>query len=137
MNRSYSKDISEFELGGLSGVIGTIASFVVSPIRVTSRVCHNIILTPPSMLKTYGASLLGVSIATFVLGVLDSLVYGKPYLLLASLASAFIGWFIFKRGARYKSLEGDKRIVQIDNGEIETLCNSIYDEIEEVLSNEF
>lgn len=132
-DKVYSPDLSNFELEGPSGVFGTIASFVTGPIRLVTRVFHNIPILPADLQKEYFNSLLFTSVAVTLIGVVDFVVYRKWPLLLSQLPLIFLSIKQSNKAARVLSQAQVKREVDIDQQQVAELCESVYDKIEDEL----
>lgn len=132
----YSPDLQTFSLEGRSGIFGTIASIVVGPIRLLSRVSHNIMILPAGLLGSYAEGLLFVGVVVTLLGVVD-LVFFRKWPLLVSQLPVLLAAVHFKAKARKAVVIAEtKHEVEIDNAQVEDLCDQIFTELDAKLGME-
>ena len=135
----YAPDIEIFDLEGSAGIVNTLISFVVGPVRLVLRVTHNIMTLPAPMLYSFANSLLLVSTIFGAIGLLDFLVYKKWPLLVSQVISALVAILIRQKTAASVDFDEIVREVEIDNEQVEELVGSLYDRIDtkvEDLTNE-
>lgn len=133
MPKVYSPDITPYSFEGDSYFFGTVLSILVAPVRLVSRVMHNIFVLPADLCVGYANSLFIVSGILFIIGLVSLLLDGKWVLALSQLP--VLGYvFILRRQAK-QSVETARNLheVEIDVEEIEVLCNGIYTELNEIL----
>lgn len=132
----YSPDLQLFSLEGKSGVFGTIASFIVGPIRLLSRVAHNVMILPANLLASYAEGLFFCGLVLGVLGVVDYLVYDKWPLIVSQVPVLMLARHFKQRAKRAVVISQTKHEVEIDNEQVSTLCNTIYDELDQIVGKE-
>ena len=81
-DKVYSSDLQTFSLEGTSGIFGTVASLLVGPIRLLSRVTNNIMVLPANLLESYADGVVVIGAILAALGVVDWLVFDKWQLLI-------------------------------------------------------
>ena len=129
----YSPDIVPYSLEGRSGVFGTLSSIAVAPIRLVSRVMHNIQILPAPLLKDYAESLLLVGGALLIIGIIDWFVFNK-WPLMVSQVPVLILAFVFRSRAIASAAQAEeKREVDINVEQVESLCSEIYGELDKIM----
>lgn len=132
----YSPDIQSYSFEGSSGVFGTIASFIVGPIRFVVRVTHNICILPADLLYSYAGGLMLVGGIVCSIGVLDFVVFHKWPLLVSQIPVIILAWWLRKTSSQAVQRSEEKTDVEIDTKQIEDLCSGIYDEINSELGKD-
>lgn len=132
----YSPDIDEFSFEGASYFFGLIASIVVAPIRLVMRVMHMIALLPAKLMVVYLRYLIGVSVAMVVVGVVSFIFDGK-WIILASQAIVLVASLFLSTTLKYDAEdESSVRQLDIDEEEVEAICNGIYEELDNYFGKE-
>lgn len=129
----YSPDIKPYSMEGRSGIFGTLLSFVVAPIRLLTRVMHNIFILPANLIEPYADALLMVSGAMLVIGVLDFFLYQKWPLSVSQLPAIYYASILKKQARKSTQIALEKREVDIDTEQVQTLCNTIFDELNDII----
>lgn len=132
-DKVYSPDLQPYSFEGRSGIFGTLLAFAVAPVRVVTRVVHNVFIMPANMLGDYAKSLLLVSCVLLGLGVLDMIMFGKWPLLVSQVPALYYALRLKAQSAKSVQAAMTKREVDIDTSQVEELCSSIYDELNEVI----
>ena len=125
----YSPDIQTYSFEGSSGIFGTIASFVVGPVRFVMRVTHNICILPANLLYSYAGGLLLVGGIAAAIGVFDFVMFRKWPLLVSQIPVIILAYWLRKTSSQAVQRSEEKTDVEIDTKQIEDLCSGIYDEI--------
>ena len=133
----YSPDVSNYELDGETTVFKTASSLLVGPVRIVSRVMHNIMILPANLLASYAQGLLMVSAVMFLLGVVDYIVFQKWPLLISQVPAMLLALHLSKKAKRAIEVAQDKREVDINDAEVVEMCNGIYDELDAVIGEKF
>ena len=131
--KAYSPDISSYSFEGLSGVFGTLCSIVVAPIRILTRVMHNIFILPATMQESYAKTLLAVCCVMAAIGLVDLLLYHKWVMITAQVPLVFYALRLKGQAKRATLKAMEKREVEIDTNNIESMCSEIYDELDEII----
>lgn len=129
----YSPDIKPYSFEGRSGIFGTLLSFIVAPIRITTRVMHTVFILPANMQETYAGSLFVVSGVMCGLGLFDLILYHKWPLLVSQIPCIYYATRLKKQAQRSAEIASAKREVDIDFEQVETLCNTVYNELENIV----
>lgn len=129
----YSPDIHPYSFEGRSGVFGTLLSIVVAPIRVITRVVHDIFILPANLLEGYAKSLLLVSAILFAIGLIDFFVYKKWPLVVSQIPAFYYATVLKKQATKSTQLALQKRTVDINTEQVEELCNTVFDELNKVI----
>lgn len=135
-NKVYSPDLQTFELEGPTGIFGTLASVVVGPIRLLLRVMHNIVILPAALLESYASGLLIVSVILLVTGIVDIIVFKKWPLLVSQIPAVLLAVRLKQKASRGVQLAKAKVEVEIDDEQINELCNGIYDKLDAAIGIE-
>ena len=125
----YSPDLKTFDLEGSSGVFNTLSSIIVGPVRIVTRVMHNIMILPPNLLQAYTRSLQIVGCIMAIFGVVDLVVFRKWPLLVSQIPVVIVATRVNKQASKASAKTRKKHKVEIHYEEVQTLCESIYDEI--------
>lgn len=128
----YSPDIKPYSFEGRSGVFGTLLSIIVAPIRITTRVMHTIFILPADMQVEYANSLYLMSIIMGVIGVVDLFVYKKWPLLVSQIPVLYYATRLRNQAQKSTAIAQAKREVDIDRDQVGELCNTIYDDLEQI-----
>lgn len=132
----YSPDIDEFSFEGASYFFGLIASIVVAPIRLVMRVMHMIALLPAKLMVVYLRYLIGVSVAMVVVGVVSFIFDGK-WIILVSQVIVLVASLFLSTTLKYdEEDESSVRQLDIDEEEVEAICNGIYEELDNYFGKE-
>lgn len=129
----YSPDIQMYDLSGAPGVLNTIVSVVVAPIRLLTRVMHNIFVLPANLIEEYAKSLFIVASCMVVLGVLDLFLYKKWPMVVSQLPVFYYASVLKKQARKSTLISLHKREVDIDTERIETICNTVFEELKNVI----
>ena len=129
----YSPDIHAYSMEGRSGIFGTLLSFIVAPFRVITRIMHNIFILPANLLNDYADALMLTSIVLGLIGILDLVIYKKWSLLLSQFPALYYANVVKKQAKKSTQLALEKREVDIDNEQVEALCNTVFQELNEVI----
>lgn len=129
----YSPDIKPYSMEGRSGIFGTLLSFVVAPIRLLTRVMHNIFILPANLIEDYANALMLVSSIMLGIGVIDFFFYEKWPLLVSQLPALYYASVLKKQARKSTQIALEKREVDIDTEQVQTLCNTIFDELNEII----
>lgn len=132
-DKVYSPDITHYGLEGMSGVVNTISSIMVAPIRLSMRVMHNIFVLPANLQSAYAESLLFVCFAMCIFGVVDLFLFGKWVLLVSQLPLVIYAIRLKSQAKISVNVFERKQEVEINIDEVESLCNTVYDELDTVL----
>lgn len=135
-DKVYSPDLQTYELEGTTGLFGTIASLVVGPIRIVSRVMHNIMILPANLLDDYARGLLVISILFTGLGLADLIVFRKWPLVVSQIPVLIIAAVLRQRTSKAAIVAAQKREVEIDDEQVQELANSLYRELDIVIGKE-
>ncbi len=132
----YSPDVVPYSFEGESYLLGTFMSIVVAPIRIVSRVLHNIVILPGDMQLGYSNSLLIVSSILMVIGLLDAMLVGKWPLFISQIPVLLYAMYLKKQATLSLRKKNVKRDIEINTEVVEEMCNSIYDDINNVLRSD-
>lgn len=132
----YSPDVVPYSFEGESYLLGTFMSIVVAPIRIVSRVLHNIVILPGDMQLGYSNSLLIVSSILMVIGLLDAMLVGKWPLFISQIPVLLYAMYLKKQATLSSRKKSVKRDIEINTEVVEEMCNSIYDDINNVLRSD-
>lgn len=132
----YSPDVVPYSFEGESYLLGTFMSIVVAPIRIVSRVLHNIVILPGDMQLGYSNSLLIVSSILMVIGLLDAMLVGKWPLFISQIPVLLYAMYLKKQATLSSRKKNVKRDIEINTEVVEEMCNSIYDDINNVLRSD-
>lgn len=132
----YSPDVVPYSFEGESYLLGTFMSIVVAPIRIVSRVLHNIVILPGDMQLGYSNSLLIVSSILMVIGLLDAMLVGKWPLFISQIPVLLYAMYLKKQAMLSLRKKNVKRDIEINTEVVEEMCNSIYDDINNVLRSD-
>lgn len=130
----YSPDIKPFSMEGKSGIIGLVTSLIVGPIRVTSRVMHNIGILPANLMQEYSKGLFVCCGFMSTVGILELIFAHKWPLIVSQIPVAYLAYRLKYISERSVTLSQEKREVSIDEEKVESLVNEIYSEIKEELN---
>lgn len=133
MRKVYSPDIVVYSFEGRGGLIRTISFLLISPIRLVSRVMHNIFVMPANLQKRYADGLLVVATLTFALGLIDLFVYHIWCLAVSQIPLFFIALKLRNKAAIAEDISSEKREVDIDTGQVEELVETIYDDLDAII----
>ena len=129
----YSPDITPFGMEGKSGAIGVLLSFVVAPIRLVSRVMHNIFILPADLLGEYANALMTVSSLMMLLGIASFVFEKKWCLLVSQIPAIYIALRLRKQAQKSTAIAQEKREVNIDLELVSDNCGTIYDELDKII----
>ena len=132
-DRVYSPDITHYDLEGMSGIVNTISSIMVAPIRISMRVMHNIFVLPANLQAVYAESLLFICFVMCIFGVADLVLFGKWVLLVSQLPLIIYAMRLKSQAKKSVNVFERKQEVEINIDEVESLCNTVYDELDTVL----
>ena len=132
----YSPDLKVFDLDGRSGIFGTMASIAVGPLRLLMRVSHNIMILPANLMETYANGLLVIGIIMASLGVVDWLVFKHWPLIVSQIPVIVFAVHLRSRARKAVELADTKYEVEIDNSQVENLCNQIYTDLNNIVGKE-
>lgn len=129
-NKVYSPDIKTYSMEGTSGLFNTLLSFIVGPIRLVTRVMHNIFVIPADLQYEYAKSLFTCSMILMVIGIIDFVVARKWPLAISQIVPLVYAVRL-QRHAKHSTVKAkEKREVEIDVEQVESLCSEVYGEIE-------
>lgn len=128
----YSPDIKPYSLEGKGGLLNTISYTIVSPIRLVSRVMHNIFVMPANIQDEFAEGLIVVAIATGVLGLVDLIVFKKWMLLATQIPLIPYAYKKRKDALSSKEVVKKKPVVDIDKARVTELAQSVYDDLEKL-----
>lgn len=131
--RVYSPDIPTYSFEGQSYFLGTILSFLVAPIRIVTRVMHNIIILPADLKEDYAKSLMVTSTVLLILGIFDWVVAGKWMLCVSQVIPLIYAVKLKSSAHQSVELAREKREIEIDMDEVTNICESVYDELNVIL----
>lgn len=131
----YSPDLQSFSLEGRSGIFGTLASLIVGPIRVISRVAHNVMILPADLLASYAEGLLITGIIFELLGIVDYIFFDKWPLLVSQVPVIASALHLKAKARRAIVISETKHEVEIDTDQVTELCNTIYGELDAIVGN--
>ncbi len=129
----YSPDIRPYSFEGKGGLLSTISYTIVAPIRLVSRIMHNIFVMPANIQDEFAEGLMVVAGCTAVLGLIDLILYGKWLLLVTQLPLFPIAYKIRQRALSSKAAAREKRTVDIDIAQVTKLSNSVFDDLDKIL----
>ena len=132
-DKVYSPDLSNFELSGPTGVFGTIASIVTGPVRLVTRVLHNIPILPADLLKEYYQSLFITSTTLACVGLVDLVFYNKWLLFVVQIPLIGISLTQPKKINKILKAASVKHEVEFDSQRVADMCEKVYDDIEKEL----
>lgn len=132
----YSPDLKPYSFEGSSGVVNTILSVFVGPIRFISRVMHNIFVLPANLQMDYAQTLQIVSLVLLAFGLVLVIFDGKWSLLVSQIPVLVYATRLKAKAKRSTALAQSKREVEIDLDEVGDLCNSIYPELKNLLEDD-
>lgn len=132
----YSPDVTPYSFEGESYFLGTVLSFLVAPIRLITRVMHNIFILSADLQIGYANSLLIVSCAMTAIAVVDAMLYNKWPLLVSQPPLILLALWLRKRAKQSASLAEAKRVIEIDDAVVEERCEQALDEINKILGSE-
>lgn len=133
MSKVYSPDITPFGMEGKSGATGILLSFVVAPIRLVSRVIHNICILPANLLEEYANALIFVSGVMLGLGIVSFFVEKKWCLLVSQIPALYIALRLKAQARRSVDIAEEKREVDIDLDLVTENCSAIYNELDKII----
>lgn len=132
----YSPDVTPYSFEGRSYFFGTLVSFVVAPIRLLSRVMHNIFILPANLQEGYASALLLVSGVLMALGVLDLFIFHKWPLLVSQIPALLYAMRLRRHANLSQRAAADLRKVEIDEEAVEEAAGEIYDEFSKILEDD-
>lgn len=132
----YSPDLQTYDLAGSRGLLSTVSSFIIGPIRLVSRVSTNIAVLPLSLAEAYGNSLLLVGTLFAAIGLVDLLVFKKWPLIVSQLPVIAYGLHLRVYSKRSTIKAREKREVVVDTATLNNFCNTTEAEIASALGNE-
>lgn len=133
----YSPDLQTFDLAGDRGLLSTIASFIVGPIRLTIRVTTNIFLLPAELKGKYANSLLLTGIFLELLGLVDLLVYKKWPLFVSQIpVIAMAIQMRLSAKQHHDDVITAKKEINVDTDALNDYCNTLEKELDTALGNE-
>lgn len=133
ISKVYSPDIQVYNFDGNSGIFGTLLSLIVGPVRVVSRVMHNIFILPAEFVAEYGKSLLLTAAVLEAIGIIDFLFYNRWPLAVSQLPLFYLSYRFMKYGKKSAEIADEKREVDINLTEVEEKCKEIYDDLNEIV----
>lgn len=129
----YSPDIQPYSFEGKGWVLGTFASIVVAPIRLVSRIMHNIMVMPADLQVEYAQGLLVVAGAVTALGAIDLLFFHKWVMLLSQLPLFPVALKLRASALKASSASKELRHVDVDRKQVEELTETIYDDLDKIV----
>lgn len=131
----YSPDIKPYSMEGLSGIFGTLLSFIIAPIRITTRVMHMIFILPADLQEEYANALLKTSVVLAVIGVVDLILWKRWPLFVSQIPAIYYAYRLRKQARKSTMVSQEKREVDIDFDQVEELCNTIYDDLDQIVKD--
>lgn len=131
--RVYSPDIEPYSFEGKSGLFNTISFIITAPIRLVTRVMHNLLVMPANVQEAYADGLLVVALLTAALGVIDYIMFHKWVLVVSQLPLIPLAIKVKKDATAARGAAKEKRKVDIDKGQISALVGTVYDDLNKVL----
>ncbi len=131
--RVYSPDIQPYSFEGKSYFIGTIVSIVVAPIRIVTRIMHNIIVMPANLQRQYSQGLFIVAGLMTALGIVDFVWRQHWPLLVSQLPLFWVAYHLKRTAVRAEDVAEEQREIDIDHAQVEELINTVYDELDKIL----
>lgn len=135
-SKVYSPDIHPYSMEGRSGVFGTLLSFVVAPIRITTRVIHNIFILPANLLESYANALYSTALIIGCIGIVDLLLYKKWCVTVSQIPALYFATVLRKQARKSTQIALEKREVDIDYEQVQTLCNTVFEELNEIIGSD-
>lgn len=132
----YSPDIHPYSMEGRSGIFGTLLSFVVAPIRITTRVIHNIFILPANLQEDYADALTTTSLVIGCIGIIDLFMYKKWCLTFSQIPTLYFAYVLKKQARKSTQIALEKREVDIDTEQVQTLCNTVFSELNEIIGSD-
>lgn len=129
----YSPDIKPYSMEGKGGLLRTISYIIVAPIRLVSRVMHNIFVMPANIQDEFAEGLMVVAGLTAILGLVDLIVFKKWVLLVSQLPLFPIAYKVRKDALSAKVVAKEKPVVDIDKAEVAALATTVYDDLEKIM----
>lgn len=131
----YSPDIEPYSFEGKNGILGTISYIIVAPIRLVSRVMHNIFVMPADLQVDFAEGLFVVAGAVSLLGLVDLLVWHKWVMLVSQLPLFPFAYKLRQSAIKSRGLAKKKRIVDVDKEQVGELMETIYDELDKIIQD--
>lgn len=129
----YSPDLQTFELDGPTGVFGVVAALLVGPLRLITRVVHNVMILPADLLASYASGLFVVGAIMTVIGAIDLVFYRRWPMLVSQIVVLGLA-IMLKSKARVASEKADvKAEIEIDDKKVEDLCNSLVPQLDAII----
>lgn len=129
----YSPDITPYSMEGKSGIFGTLLSIIVAPIRLLSRIMHNVFVLSAEMQGEYASGLFIVGTVMAALGLLDLLIYQKWPLLVSQVPVLYYAVRLKVQAQRSTIVAQEKREVDMQYEKVEELVNTIYNDLNKIL----
>ena len=134
-NKVYSPDIKVYSMEGRSGLFNTILTIIVGPIRLVTRVMHNIFILPANLLEDYANALMLCSIVVGGIGLIDLVVYKKWPLIVSQIVPLLYSLRLGRQAKASTFMAKKKRSVEINVEAVEELCGEVYTEIDKEMEN--
>lgn len=135
-DKVYSPDLQTFELDGPTGAYGMIASLFVGPLRLLTRVVHNVMILPADLLSSYASGLFVTSSVLLVIGIIDLVLYHKWPLVVSQIPVLAISVYLSNKAKAAVVKANVKAEVEIDDEQVEELCNSLIPELDKIMEGD-
>lgn len=132
----YSPDIQVYSLEGSQGIFRVLASIVVAPIRIVTRVMHNVGILPANLMHQYSIALYVVGGIMAGVGFLDLIFMEKWPLLVSQIPVFYLAYRLNYQAKRAIFASQKKREVDIDTDAVEALVDKVYDELDSVFKED-
>lgn len=133
LEKVYSPDIKPYSFEGKSGIFGTLLSIIMAPVRIISRVTHNVFILPANLQEGFADKWLLVSCILLAIGFLDFVIEKKWPLLVSQIPGIFLSLRLKRQASKSTEIATEKREVDIDIDQVTELCNSVYSEFESIV----
>lgn len=136
VSKVYSPDIIPYSFEGESYFFGTVLSFLVAPIRIVTRVTHNIFILPAQLQEGYANTLLLISGVLLGIGVVDVIFANKWPLLVSECIVLIYALWLRRNAHNSVKVFGAKREVALDEDAISEVCSEVYDDLNKIIGSE-
>lgn len=131
----YSSDMRTFDLDGNHSIIMSLVSLLISPVRITLRVMHNIMSMPNALKQVYVKEMLRTSLILELIGLVDFIVYKRWVLVVSQIPVILYAYRAKSRISMAVARDEEVTEVEIDTSMVEELCGTVYDDIDKALSS--
>lgn len=133
LEKVYSPDIKPYSFEGRSGLFGTLLSFIMAPIRIVTRVMHNIFVIPANLLEGFAMKWFYVSIVLLVIGLADLFLQKKWPLAVSQLPGIYLSLRLAKQARNSTEIAREKPEVSIDIEQVTQECNKVLKDFDDIL----